>query len=176
MSPAGPASDACWSLDRCTFDSDSVVGSLLTLRAHSTITALEALNYTVLYAYGAMDALTIYQHLPDLVQIVIFEGSQLDRCIERNNTNWADTEDYYTPGDWQDRNRRGCIKKKGFGEGIPIWKTFVFHFWAGPATPMGSGWTLAPEDWALWSHGVGNQFLGELLSGPAHHDPPRFTP
>lgn len=112
-----------------------------------------------------MDALQIYQAIPDLVPIVIFEGSDLDDCIKRNRETADQTDTVETPGTWQPLDRIGCIRRKGFEEGIPIWKTFVFHFWAGPATPLGSNWTLSPEDWNLWNPGKGNHYLGKPCSG-----------
>jgi len=76
----------------------------------------------MLYAYGAMEALHIYQTIPDMIPIVIFEGSELDNCINRSPSHIDDTENDATPGYWQPRDRIGCIKKRGYEEGIPIWK------------------------------------------------------
>jgi len=120
--------------------------------------AFHALNYTLLYAYGTMDALTMYQAIPDLIPVVILESATLKNCIDRNTTTADETDD--GEGAWQ--TDVGCIKRKGFEEGIPIWKTFPFHFWAGPATPMGRNWTLSPENWEGWQPGNGNHYLGKL--------------
>lgn len=37
--------------------------------------------YTLLYTYGAMDFFYIYQHIPELVRIVIWEASILQDCM-----------------------------------------------------------------------------------------------
>lgn len=120
--------------------------------------AFQSLNYTLLYAYGPMDTLQMYQAIPDLIPVVIMDSVTLQDCIDRN-INTADRTGDDGEGDWQ--TKIGCIKRKGYEEGIPIWKTFPFHFWAGSATPMGPNWTLSPENWDVWQPGKGNHYLGE---------------
>jgi hypothetical protein len=68
----------------------------------------------------------------------------------------------HTPGDWQNDMKKGCIKQEGFEEGIPIWKSFSFHFWPTNPHPLGEKWTLAPYDYNEVS-GMENFFLGEFL-------------
>lgn len=133
------------------------------IRAHSTILAFQSLNYTLLYTYTHMETLQIYQQIPDMIPIIIFEGSELEKCIARNDTTEAETDDGSLPGLWQKPDRIGCIKREGFEEGIPIWKSFAFHFWQHPASPIGQNWTLSPEDYEIWQPGRGNNYLGEVL-------------
>ncbi len=107
-----------------------------------------------------MDTLFIYQSIPDLVPIVIWEGKQFEDCSERNATNYRDDVDSWAcPEDcsWPDDedSPQGCLKRPGFEDGIPVWKTFVFHFWGDSQTPLGPQWTLAP-----WDDGVENHYLG----------------
>lgn len=45
-----------------------------------------------------------------------------------------------------DDQLKGCVKRKGFEDGIPLWKMFSLHFWANPWHPLGTAWTLSPED------------------------------
>jgi len=105
-----------------------------------------------------MDTLLIYQHIPDLVQIVIWEGEQLNHCLERNDTHYIfPKEDEHSPGDWQE-GKKGCIRKADFPEGIPIWKSFLLHFWVGAPHPLGPNWTLSPYDYGEF--GDGNHYLG----------------
>lgn len=132
-------------------------------RAHSSIVAFQALNYTLLYAYSAMEVLQIYQQIPDLVPIIIMEGAELTKCAQRNATNEYDTGDDSVPGLWQSPDRIGCIKRKGFEEGIPIWKIFALHFWQGTASPIGQNWTLSPEDYESWQPGRGNNYIGGVV-------------
>jgi hypothetical protein len=122
--------------------------------------AFRSLSYTLLYGYGAMDVLQMYQAIPDLVPVVIVESASLSYCIRRNFDNADELDDDGNLGTWQDNV--GCVKRQGFEDGIPIWKLFPLHFWAGPATPMGQNWTLSPEDWNAWSPGQGNHYLGKL--------------
>jgi DNA mismatch repair protein MSH3 len=112
-----------------------------------------------------MDTLLIYQHIPDLVKTIIWEGEQLRRCIARNGTFFDETafpgeELIHSPGDWQNDLKKGCIKKEGYEEGIPLWKSFSFHFWPTNPHPLGEEWTLAPYDYHEVS-GMKNFFLGE---------------
>ena len=120
--------------------------------------AFHALNYTLLYAYGTMHALQMYQVIPDLVPIVIFDGRTLKSCAERTIETAAETND---KGAGDRQTKIGCAKRKGYEEGIPIWKMFAFHFWAGAETPMGRNWTLSPEDREGWDPGRGNYYLGK---------------
>jgi len=128
-------------------------------RAKSSYDAFTALNYTLLFSYGAMDTLLIYQYLPELVRVIIWEGSILDDCVRRNEDNYLDTEPHFAPGQWQ-VGKKGCIKKPGFENGIPLWKSFSFHYWAGSAHFMGSRWTLSPENYG-GDDPNGNFYLGK---------------
>ncbi|WVR03863.1 hypothetical protein IAU60_000861 [Kwoniella sp. DSM 27419] len=129
--------------------------------ALSTIESLTSLNYTLLYTQSAMDTLTLYSVLSHRVKLVIWEGSELKACLKRNESNWQDLELAHTPGHWQqDEGRYGCIMREGYEEGIPLSKSFTFHFWEGPENPLGRAFTLAPEDWSQWHNGVGNRYLG----------------
>jgi hypothetical protein len=117
------------------------------------------LNYTRIYSYDVMDTLYIYQAIPDMVHMVIVGAPDMKACGARNDTNFLESETAASPGTWQ-TGTKGCVQKPGFDEGIPVWKMFAFHFWSGPASPLGGQWTLAPEDYA--GLGIGdNQYLGE---------------
>lgn len=122
--------------------------------------AFEALNYTMLYTYGAMDTYAIYEQIPDLVPIVIWEGLSLDDCVKRERSTEAETDTEDAPGTWQKTDEIGCIKKESFPKGIPIWKSFAFHFWASSAAPLGGRWTLSPENWGSWDIENDNHYLG----------------
>ncbi len=116
--------------------------------------------YTLLYTYGAMDFFYIYQHIPELVRIVIWEASILQDCMNRNLSNFPETESEWAQGSWQ-KGTKGCIQKPGFEDGTPIWKSFAMHFWATPESVLGGGWNLSPEDYGKWLPGLGNHYLGK---------------
>jgi hypothetical protein len=128
--------------------------------AGSTIQSLTDLGYTILYGLGHMEALLIYQYLPELIDIIIVDTKTLRECISRSAENYLEQEDPLAPGLWQDEDRIGCIKKDGFEEGVPVWKLFPWHIWGGVRHPFGSNWTLSIADYAKWD--VGNYWLGEM--------------
>lgn len=126
--------------------------------------AFHSLNYTLLYAYGHMDTLIFYQTMPDLVKVIIWESKDFQDCMKRNEANHVDLEEDFAKGTWQ-TGTKGCIKKEGFEEGIPVWKSFLFHFWGDNRSPLGPQWTLSPIDYAA-AAGKGkdaNQYLGKFL-------------
>jgi DNA mismatch repair protein MSH3 len=129
-------------------------------RASSTIEALQSLNYTLLWSNGVMDTLLMYEHIPDLVRVIIWEGSWFEKCMWRTNETYLDSETDRAPGTWQ-MGEKACIKSERYPQGIPVWKSFAFHFWKSAVGPLGHTWTLAPEDFAGLNGGYGNQFLGE---------------
>ncbi|WWC87869.1 uncharacterized protein L201_002767 [Kwoniella dendrophila CBS 6074] len=132
--------------------------------ARSSLEAFHSLNYTLLYTFSAMDTLTIYQGLKDKVKTILWEGSELKKCLARNQSNWEDLEVSHTPGTFQnqskDENQFGCIRKPDYPQGIPLEKSFTFHFWSGPENPLGRHFTLSPENYAMWNGGKGNHYLG----------------
>ena len=122
----------------------------------------EYLGHTMLIAYGTMDMVYMHDYLGDSIKVYLAEGELIDQCVERNNTVY-----HYDPmisGDFQDPERLGCIKRKGFEEGIPLWKLFAFQWWAHPRHPWGARWTLSPENYTEWGGG-NNHFLGECQRG-----------
>lgn len=46
-------------------------------------------------------------------------------------------------------DREHCVLSDINPDGIPIWKTWSFEFWADVAHPLGHKWTLNPEDYTL---------------------------
>ncbi|KAK8861557.1 hypothetical protein IAR55_002379 [Kwoniella newhampshirensis] len=130
--------------------------------ALSSIEAFSALNYTLLYSAGPMDTLTLYQGMPDKVAVILWEGGGLKECLARNEDTWQEQEVAHTSGKFQEAEGRfGCMKREGYEEGIPLHKSFTFHFWEGPEHPLGRQFTLAPEDYGAWAKdGKGNHFLG----------------
>jgi hypothetical protein len=67
----------------------------------------------------------LYHMIPDLVKAVLVEPSDTYACFK-------DVEN--------------CVRSSQNPDGIPLWKLFSFHFWAGRAHPLGPNWTLSPED------------------------------
>jgi hypothetical protein len=119
----------------------------------------------LLYTYSAIETLFIYQTIPERVQLILWEGGDFDDCLLRNETNYRKMDKSWASGGWQ-TERKGCIRREGFEDGIPIWKNFVFHFWGDNRWPLGPGWTLSPTHHAAWSDTPEkeNQYLGEHAS------------
>lgn len=133
--------------------------------AASTIRAFRAMNNTLLFGQGAMDALLMYQHVPELVKVVFWESRSFDACIARNGTGPLKGElakDYeLSPDNWQGGlpSQKGCMVRPDFPDGIPYYKSLVFHFWGEPRSPLGREFTLAPWNLSL-SQKETNSFLG----------------
>ena len=125
--------------------------------ARSIMDGYEYLGHTMLIAYGTMDMVYMHDYLGDSIKLYLAEGEVIDQCVDRNNTVYQ--HDPMITGDFQDPERRGCIKRKGFEEGIPLWKLFAFQWWAFPRHPWGARWTLSAENYTEWGGG-NNQFLG----------------
>lgn len=108
-----------------------------------------------------MDALFLYQPLAPRVRLLMLDNVYLERCIARSSENYLELESHevYAPGDWQD-GVKGCIKKEGFEEGIPVWKVFIFHYWKGAKGPLGPKWTLSPIDYGSFDSSEKNNFVG----------------
>lgn len=99
--------------------------ALLT-RALALDEAIESLGYTGLYAYGHTEALTMWLAIPEMITRFIMEASDLEACIardEKHQTNHLHNDH----GEWQEMQqvKVGCIKKKGYEEGIPMWMVSV---------------------------------------------------
>lgn len=140
------------------------------------IKAFEALGYTLLYTYGAMDTLFTYQHMGDLIPILLWEGSQLKACIARNASSWEALESG-APSEnvaaWP-LGREGCMYDPSYPSGVPWWKSFAFHFWASSATPwLGGQWTLSPEEHG--GSGSENQYIGYSIEDKCREHSPYYT-
>lgn len=123
--------------------------------------AFKQLNYTMLYGWGHMDSLFMYQNLPDMIDIVLWNKNLLNECIARNETNYHELERKNWPfvnGEWQ-TGKQACMYSKDYPEGVPHWKSFGFHFWSGAATALGNNWTVSPEDISKYDT-QGNYYLG----------------
>lgn len=116
--------------------------------ARSTMQAFRALNYTIIMTWGHMDTLMVYQRIPEMVPIILWEQGEFKRCQERNDENYLELEKYdiESPGDWQ-KGKKACMQTEEFPEGIPWWKSFMFLFWAQFGNPLGGKWVVAPEDY-----------------------------
>lgn len=127
-----------------------------------------------------MEALSIWLTIPELVERVIMEASDLEGCAHRTpaHQDIGRPEDY---ADWQ-HNRIGCIKRAGYEEGIPLWRVseeggsrikvgadgvwrgqiHSFHGWANPAHPLGANFTVSLEPFR--ELGIGrNYYLGYTI-------------
>lgn len=118
--------------------------------------AFAAAGYTTLISFSTMDTLFIYQGLSDMIKLVYWEPETLKRCIARSASNYAEIEAAEDDkGEWQ-LGTKACIQTPDFPEGVPYWKSAVFHFWGGwggHTNPLGAGWTLAPENYAKLNPG-----------------------
>ncbi|KAF9477866.1 hypothetical protein BDN70DRAFT_922288 [Pholiota conissans] len=145
---------SCMSTDTCTQNQTSIV--LLSsmhfansisghvsgedIWASSVLDALRDMGYTCIFTNTNEELARTYRQYPDLVKIVILEGSASHECFKSEK----------------------CIKKPTHPLGIPAWKMFSFHFWGGAENPLGNAWTLSPENYGLISPGNSkdNIYLG----------------
>ncbi|RXK40427.1 hypothetical protein M231_02260 [Tremella mesenterica] len=127
--------------------------------AASSLEAFQSLNYTLVYTFGVLDTVLVYQTIPDLVTSIWWASADFLKCLQCNDENYQSTEKPFGAG--RQTGTKGCPKKEGFEDGIPVWKSWIFHFWQDPRHPLGHGWTLAPEDYAKWKPGKEqNRYLG----------------
>jgi hypothetical protein len=54
----------------------------------------------------------------------------------------------------------GCLKSGHHPHGIPAWKLFSFYFWTNINHPLGTRWTLSPENYTMESSNWINTYLG----------------
>lgn len=103
--------------------------------------AVRDLGYTPIFTTNNEELARTYRQYPDLVKIIIVEGSSARSCFADSN----------------------CIKTAAHPLGIPAWKMFSFHFWGGASNPLGNAWTLSPENYATiqpHTHSEENVYLG----------------
>lgn len=126
------------------------------------ISAFHHLNYTILFAWGHMDTLFIYQSIPEMVRTVLWEEGEWVKCKTRNETNYKEldkSENMHTT--WQTGTHR-CIQSEEYPEGIPHWKSFQFYFWSGTPIDLGPRWVLSPEDYDSFRRDrPGHQYIGK---------------
>ncbi|KAJ7037851.1 hypothetical protein C8F04DRAFT_1034990 [Mycena alexandri] len=103
--------------------------------ALSTYRALQEMGYTVLFGNGVEAVSRMYKVFDSLVMMVIANAEQAFGCFKTN-----------------------CVRSETNPNGIPAWKIFSSHFWQGQNNPLGSKWTLSPED--VCPYGFGNTYLG----------------
>lgn len=130
-------------------------------RAHSVHVAFDSLNYTILYAVSDVEMAFIYQSIPDMIPILLVQPGTIDRCIERNNSNYLDLDSAGFRTDWQKPGRHGCVKREGYEEGVPLYKMLAWAWWEAAWHPMGRIWTVAPENWGFFKGNKGNTYLGK---------------
>ncbi|TFK63467.1 hypothetical protein BDN72DRAFT_320900 [Pluteus cervinus] len=108
--------------------------------AMSVIIALRELGYSAIFAPDNYELARTYRQYPDLVKVVILEGSSAKECFKSSE----------------------CVKKPNHPLGIPAWKMLSFHFWTGSSHPLGNQWTLSPENYGILSPGnsINNTYLG----------------
>jgi hypothetical protein len=130
--------------------------------ARSIISAFHHLNYTILYAWGSMDTLFIYQSIPEMVTAVLWEEGEWLRCVKRNESNYLEFDKQENqPSPWQ-TGTHACVQSEEFPHGIPHWKSFQFFFWGDTTVPLGGRWMLSPEDYdAFRGDKPGHTYLGE---------------
>ncbi|KAJ6485575.1 hypothetical protein C8R45DRAFT_997083 [Mycena sanguinolenta] len=114
--------------------------------ALSTITALNNMGYSVLYAHKTESAIELYQLYANLITMVIVNVDQMDWCIREEV----------------------CVRSPANPAGIPVWKLFAFHFWSGHVHPLSPKWTFSPEDYKT------NNYLGYSIEPQCSRHP--FVP
>lgn len=124
------------------------------LRARSTVDAFHELGHTLFMGYEMLETLDLYQAIPKLVSTVIVDALHIFDCtyygVPRRFPVWdfgttvrnmTDDEqerfgivDVELGGDWRWGIRYmpgeeierggGCIRREGYEQGIPLYKTF----------------------------------------------------
>lgn len=141
--------------------------------ARSTMTSFRALNYTMLMTWGHMDALFIYQSIPELIPVVLWEEGEFVHCAARNATNYSELENLENnaKGSWQ-TGKKACMQTEDYPQGIPWWKSFLFLFWDSDPNPLGQRWTVSPEDYDHMSISLKNHtYLGYSIERKCHAIP-----
>ncbi len=121
-----------------------------------------ALGYTLLITYETLEAVLVYQAIPDLVKMVIWEPHNLRECLAHGRKaqgiiEWKDDPSVPDVPDTlvgemeqaADPEGKGCFKAEAYPSGIPVWKLFTFNFWSWIDHPLGASWTLSPENYRL---------------------------
>ncbi|KAJ7740871.1 hypothetical protein B0H14DRAFT_477129 [Mycena olivaceomarginata] len=111
--------------------------------AGSTIRALDNMGYSVLYARNLDTAGQLYTIYGHLVKMVIASPGDIEHCVGEER----------------------CARTAANPAGIPLWKFFAFHFWSQAAHPLGSKWTLSPEDYHT------NSYLGYSIEAQCSRYP-----
>ncbi|GMK57582.1 hypothetical protein CspeluHIS016_0404160 [Cutaneotrichosporon spelunceum] len=129
--------------------------------ARSMISSFRHLNHTILFAYGSMETLFMYQGIPDMVTAVIWEEATRRSCVNRNETNYLEIDEASKEiGAWQ-TGKHACSQSVDFPHGIPHWKSFSFHFWPGSeGVPLGPRWVLSPENYEMWQGETNRTYIG----------------
>lgn len=118
------------------------------------------------------NVLTIYLHLGNHVRAVFWEGAELQCCINDDIPATAfDPESLLSESPGLDAPIR-CMRRPESPQGVPIWKSFVLHFWGDPQSPLGSDWTLAPYEYGRWQPESDNFYLGYSIENRCRS----FTP
>ncbi len=113
--------------------------------------AVRELGYTPIVTTNNEELAWTYRQYPDLVKIIILDAVAAESCF-------SDVK---------------CVKTVNHLSGIPAWKMFSFHFWAGNGNPLGNAWTLSPENWPLISpqNSRDNYYLGYSIEKTCLHIP-----
>ncbi|CAD6581105.1 MAG: hypothetical protein TREMPRED_002924 [Tremellales sp. Tagirdzhanova-0007] len=142
--------------------------------AGSIVELLKTHNFTLLYTYQPLEALLVYQAIPELIPLVFLESADLDQCLKLSRIDQQATEASTSPIEGIDQNepgeKVGCVKQVGFESGIPVQKIRTFHFWNGQRHPL-EGWTVSPENYNEWTGGTKNYYLGYWLPHCEHVSP-----
>jgi len=117
--------------------------------ARSTVKALRNMGYTFLYTSSLAQTVQLYQTFPDLVKAIIGEGEEASDCFD---------------------DKDNCALSTDNPTGIPPWKFFSFAFWGHPANPLGSRWTLSPENYKGMGFGQ-NTYLGYSIEDACRMQP-----
>ncbi|KAL7413572.1 hypothetical protein BDY24DRAFT_388955 [Mrakia frigida] len=95
-----------------------------TIWAMSVFRTMDSLGYTTIVSANLNQTIAYHHLFAPWVKVIVVKSENAFNCFR-------------SPA---------CIKQSSDDAlGIPLWKVFSFHFWAGPNHPLGSRWTLSPE-------------------------------
>ncbi|KAG9006570.1 hypothetical protein FRB94_000587 [Tulasnella sp. JGI-2019a] len=119
----------------------------------SFMDALHALGYSMLIPKDKMDIYSMWQEYHDQVQLIVWNRGEAMDCLFNTSCVQANPD-------------APLFAPNATHLNIPLWKIFNMHFWNGPDHPLGSPFTLSPEDYSMWtprSGGHDNYYLGYSL-------------
>ncbi|KAG8980759.1 hypothetical protein FRB94_009793 [Tulasnella sp. JGI-2019a] len=119
----------------------------------SFMDSLHALGYSMLIPNNRMELYSMWREYHEHVQLIVWNQGEAMDCLFNISCVQANPD-------------APLFAPNATHLNIPLWKIFSMHFWNNPKHPLGSPFTLSPEDYSMWtprSDGHDNYYLGYSL-------------